>query len=142
MEKNVTKTWRNYPFTHAPHKSRSYDVWFLRYKVQRTKFFAILSHFLPFDPLNNPKSQNFEETKKKDWRYYDFILVCYKWQSYDVWLLRYLVQPTELFVILGYFLPFYPHNSPKKWKFQKNEKKNHLEISSFYQSVPKPSWKN
>ena len=63
--KNVKNTWRYYPFTHVYHKSRSYDVWFLRYKVQRTKFFAILSHFLPFDPLNNPKSQNFEETKKK-----------------------------------------------------------------------------
>ena len=33
---------------------------------------------------------------------------------------------------LGYFLPFYPPNSPKN----KNLKK-HLEISSFYTSVPK-----
>ena len=43
--KNVKNTWRYYPFTHVYHKSRSYDVWFLRYKVQRTGFFVILSHF-------------------------------------------------------------------------------------------------
>ena len=30
--KNVKNTWRYYPFTHVYHKSRSYDVWFLRYK--------------------------------------------------------------------------------------------------------------
>ena len=41
-----------------------------------------------------------------------------------------------LFFILGYFLPFYISNSPEKSKFRKNLKK-HLEISSFYNSVPK-----
>ena len=30
------------------HKWRSYDIWFLKYKVQRTEFFVILDHFLPF----------------------------------------------------------------------------------------------
>ena len=49
---NVKNSRRYYPFTHVHHKSRSYDVWFLRYKVQRTKFFVILGHFLPFDPPN------------------------------------------------------------------------------------------
>ena len=29
--------------------------------------------------------------------------------SYDVWFLRYKVQHTECFVILGHFLPFYPN---------------------------------
>ena len=46
------------------HKSRSYNVWFLRYKVQRTMFFCILGHFLPFDLPNNPKNQNFKKIKK------------------------------------------------------------------------------
>ena len=27
-------------------------------------FFVILGHFLPFDPPNNPKNQNFEKIKK------------------------------------------------------------------------------
>ena len=40
------------------------------------------------------------------------------------------------FVILGHILTFYPPNSPKKMKISKKWK--HLEISSFYISVPKP----
>ena len=43
--KNVKSTWRYYPFTYVHHKSRSYDVWFLRYGVQRTKFIVILGYF-------------------------------------------------------------------------------------------------
>ena len=39
------------------------------------------------------------------------------------------------FVILGYFLPFYPHNSPINENFPKMKKR--IEISSFYTSVPK-----
>ena len=39
------KSTCRYPFTHVLHKSRSYDVWFLRYKEQRTKFFVILPFF-------------------------------------------------------------------------------------------------
>ena len=61
--KNAQKTWRYCPFTRVHHKSRSYDIWLLRYKVQRTKFFVILGHFLPFDAPNNPKNQNFEKIK-------------------------------------------------------------------------------
>ena len=44
----------------------------------------------------------------------------HKWQSYDVWFLRYWAQQTECFVILGYFLLFY---SPKTLS-TKNE--NHM----------------
>ena len=106
--KYVKNTWRYFPFTHVHHKSRSHDVWFLRYKVQRTKFFVILVHFLSFDPPNYPKNQNFEKTKKS-WRYYHFTLVYHKWRSYDVWFLRYQAQQqSEFFVILGCFCPFTP----------------------------------
>ena len=59
--KNVKNLWRYYPFTHVFHKSRSYDVWFLRYK---DRVFVILGHFLPFDPPNNPENQSFEKMKK------------------------------------------------------------------------------
>ena len=62
--KKYKSTWRYYPFTHAHRRSRSYDVLFLRYKVQRTKFFVILDHFLFFDPPNNPKNENFVKIKK------------------------------------------------------------------------------
>ena len=45
------------------HKQHSYDVWFLRYEVQRTEVFVILDFFLAFYPSNNPKIQNFEKMK-------------------------------------------------------------------------------
>ena len=33
-------------------------------KCKRTKFFVILGHFLPFDPPDNPKNQDFEKIRK------------------------------------------------------------------------------
>ena len=48
-------------------------------------------------------------------------------------------QVTDVIVtfhLLGYFLPFYPPNSPKNKKIPKKWKET-LEISSFYTSVPK-----
>ena len=39
--KTVKNAWIYYPFTHVYHKSRLHEVWFLRYKVQRTEFFVI-----------------------------------------------------------------------------------------------------
>ena len=35
-------------------------------KSTRTEFFVISGHFLPFDPPNNPKNQNFEKEKPGD----------------------------------------------------------------------------
>ena len=62
----------------------------------------------------------------------------HKWQSQHVGFLRYEVQQTECFVILGHFLPFYPTNNPKNQNFEEEKKrKKHLEISSFFTSVPK-----
>ena len=68
---------------------------------------------------------------------YHFTLVYHKWQSYDVWFLRYEVQLKIFFVILSHFLLFYPNNNPKNQKFWKNEEKKCLGISSFYTSVSK-----
>ena len=91
-KKNEKTAW-SYHFTHVYQKWQSYDVWFLRYWARQTEFFVILDHFLPFYPLNNLKNQNFEKLKKKKptWRSYHFTLVYHKWQSYDVWVLRYEV---------------------------------------------------
>ena len=62
--KNVKNTWRYYPFTHVYHKSRSYDVWFLRYKVQRTKFFWHDGPFFcPFTLLTTKKKTKFWKNK-------------------------------------------------------------------------------
>ena len=61
-------------------------------------FFVILDRFLfsPILPPSNLGNQIFEKMKKT-----------HKWQSYDVWLLRYRAWHTESFVILDRFLPFY-----------------------------------
>ena len=48
-------------FTHVYLKSQSYDVWFLIYGVQQTKFFVVMDHS---PPPYNPKNQNFEKLKK------------------------------------------------------------------------------
>ena len=42
----------------------NHDVWFPRYEAWPTELFAVLGHFSPFYPTNNPKNQNFEKMKK------------------------------------------------------------------------------
>ena len=58
----------------------------------------------------------------------------HKWQSHDVWFLRYGVQQTEFVFILDCFLLFYPPNNPKNQNFEKWKKR--LEIPLFYTCVP------
>ena len=52
----------------------------------------------------------------------------HKWQSYDVWFLRYGEQWTEFFVILDYFLTFYPHKNLKNQNFEKIQKPEYIII--------------
>ena len=94
--------------------------------VQQTKIFDILAIFCPFIPLTIWKIKILT-LKKNTWRYYYFIYVHHKWQSYDVWFLTYRVWQTEFFVILDRFLPFYPPMDQGNQNFQKNRKK-HLKI--------------
>ena len=121
---------RYYHFTHVYQKSKSNDlrflryleilsfytykctIWFLKYKVRQTEFFVILGHFLYFQPPNKLENQNFK-IEKSTWRYYHFTHLHYKWQSYDVWFLRYGELQAEFFVILDRFLPFYPLMNPE-----------------------------
>ena len=98
--KNVKNIWRYYPFTHVYHYSRSYDVWFLRYKVQKTVF-CHFGQFLHFDSPNNPKKSKFWKNKKNTGRCYHYTLVYHKWWSYDVWFLRYRARQREFLVISG-----------------------------------------
>ena len=72
------------------------------------RVFCHFGPFLPFDPPSNPKNQNFERMKKnKIWRYHHFTLVYHKWQSYDVWFLRYGVGQTSFFVIFGLYFAIF-----------------------------------
>ena len=102
------------------------------------EFSVILDRFLTFYPPNNLKNQNFQKLKINSRTFYHFTLVYYKWQSYDVWFLRYRARQTGFFVMLDHFLPFYSPNNPKNQNFWKmKNKKNPLEILSFNASVPK-----
>ena len=113
------------------HKWQSYDVWFLRYEVQRTEFFFILDHFLPFYPSNNLKNQNFEKLKKTSG---DIIILHNDNQmmygSWDTECNR------EIFLSFWtVFCPFTPLTA-QKMKISKKWK-HYVEISSFYTSVPR-----
>ena len=79
------KTWKNvkYPrdiiFLHMCTISEDhiiYGSWDI--KAWQKEFFVNLGHFLPCDPPNNPKNQNFEKNEKRAWRYYYFTLLYLK----------------------------------------------------------------
>ena len=92
--------------------------------------FAILGHFLPFEPSENPKNQNSkiekkqqqQQKKKNTCRYYHFTHLHYKWQSYDVWFLRYRARQTELLSFWTVFCPFYPPKDLENQNFEKMRK--------------------
>ena len=93
------------------------------------------SFFLPFDPPNNPKNQNFE--KENAWRFYHFTLVYHKWQSWCMVLdiSGRIYHDRQYFCHLWPFFDIYPLTA-QKMKISEKWKK-HLEVSSFYTSVSK-----
>ena len=105
--KKCKQAWRNYPFTHVYHKWGSYHYCSCDIRCNG-QLFVIWGHFLPFDPPNNPKYQNFEKWKKA-WGYYHFTLVYHKWWSYDVWFLRYRARQIEFFCHFGPFFALLPY---------------------------------
>ena len=102
-----------------------------------------MGYFLPFyisfpatpypPPSNNPDNQNFEKIKEAPG---DIIIlnmsnINKNQKLNDVWFLRYGAQPTDFFLILNQFLPFYcspqppttpPTQQPKELKFWKKKK--------------------
>ena len=129
--KNEKNTWRYYHFTNINDSHMMYGSSDMECTDRIFSFFKNV--FCPFIPLSTQKSK-FWKTEKIVWRYHHFTHLSHKWQSYDVWLLRYRVQWTEFFVTLYHFLPFYPLTT-RKIKIWKNKKK-HLEILLLYTSVP------
>ena len=73
--------------------------------------------FLPSYPLTTHKKK-FEKNEKNTWKYYQITHVYHKWQSYDLWFLRYEAWWTKLFVILDCYLSFYPPNNPENQHFE------------------------
>ena len=112
LKKWKKTTLRYHHFTQVYHKWQSYDVWFLRYELQQTKYFVILDHFLPFYHLNNEENQNFEKMKKPSG---DIIILnkCTindNHMMYGSWDMK---HDTKCFVILGHFVLFHPTNNLK-----------------------------
>ena len=96
--KKWKKAWRYYHFTHTINDNHMM-YWDMEHEGQNLLQFW------------TQKIQNSEKRKKNTWRYDHFTHVDHKWQSYDVWFLRFLrnrVWQTEHFVILELFLSFYP----------------------------------
>ena len=105
---------------------------------RKKKFFFILIIFCPFTTLTL-KIKIFKKWKKKNTRiYHHFIQVYHKWQSYNIWFLRYEVWQTEFFVILGHALPFYPITTQNIniLKKRKNKKKKEEKNTWRYVGAP------
>ena len=105
-----------------------YGSWDMECNEQN--FLSFWTVFFPFTPLTTQNIKILQKWQKNTWRYYHFTQVYHKWQSYDVWFLRYPRQ-TKCFVILEHFLPspsplFLPSH-PKNQNFEKT-KKNHGDI--------------
>ena len=103
------------------HQWQPYDVWVLRCEVWRTEFFAILDHFLPFNPLTTRKIKSLKNCKKtpgdiiilrKCTKTHEHILYC----SLDMAHNRF-----NYFSFWGIFYHFTPLRAPKI-KIKKNEK--------------------
>ena len=87
----------------------------------RNEFNCYFSFWVIFYPLPpwQPKKSKFRKNEKKSWRYNHFTIVYQKSWSYAILFMRYDAWQRSLFFILGHFLPFYPHNSPKNQNFKK-----------------------
>ena len=76
-------------------------------------FLLFWTVFCIFTPLWTQKIKIKKKKKEKNtWRYH-FTNVYHKWQSYDIWFLKYKVRQREIFNILGHFLPFQPLTTSK-----------------------------
>ena len=119
--KNEKICWRHH-FTNVHRKSQSYDVQFLRYGQNS---FVTLGHFLPFYlPPDDPEYQNFEKKWKKWLEILSFYTYMCTINEDHIWFWKYKMQQTDIFNILGHFLPFQHLDNLENQKF--NIGKNHL----------------
>ena len=97
----------------------------------RQNFLSFWTVFCALSPPPSPSPRPYTLTTQKikvlkKWKNFLEILSFYtnvhKWQSNDVWFLRYGACWTKFFVILYPFLPFYPPNNLKNKNFEKLKK--------------------
>ena len=107
-----------------------YISWDIEHNILKL---VILGHFLLFYHLKYSKSQNFGKWKNL------LEIASFCTCVTKITIIRFIVpeirsETDRIFVILGHFLSFYLSNNPEK---KKKKKKKRLEISSFYNNVPK-----
>ena len=117
-------------------KCHSYEVWSLRYEVQWTEFFVILSHFLHFYPLTTRKIKILKKCKKQQLleisplSFYTnvpkIMIICYTFPE-----IRHMMDVIFVFHF-GLIFGLLPPKQPKKSKF-----KNKMPGDSFYTCVTK-----
>ena len=90
-------------------------------ECNRQNILPFCTIFCPFTPLTTQKIKIWKNEKNIR-RYYLFTHVYHKWQSYEVWFLRYQAGRTEFFVIVDHFLQFYPHKTLNNQNFEKLKK--------------------
>ena len=105
------------------HNHVMYGSWDTEWDRQKKS--VILDHFLPFC-LPPPMISNIKILKKMQKLPGDIILlyihVHHKWRSSDMWFLKYKKQHTEIFNILGQFLPFLPLDNLENQNFNIEKK--------------------
>ena len=101
-------------------------------KHDRQDFLSFWAIFCPFTPLTIQKIKILKKWKKL-LEILSFTQVHHKWQSYDIWFLRYQLQQTDFFVIFGHVLPL----TAQKMKILWNWKKALGDIIILHKSVSK-----
>ena len=86
--------------------------------MHNEQFFEFWVNFCLLTLLTTQKIKILKKWKNV-WRYCHFTLVYHKWQSYDVWFLRYGAWKTESLVILDIFCPFTSLTTQKNLNFEK-----------------------
>ena len=103
---NEKTCWRHHHFT-KNHNYVIYGSWDTEWDRQNILlFWAIFGPFTTPSPSIDTKNQIL------------YIHVYHKWRSCDIWFLKYQVRQTEIFVILGQFLPFQSLDKPKNQNFK------------------------
>ena len=106
-------------YIHVYNKWWSYDIWFLKYKVQQTEIFNILGHFFPFSTLITWKIKIL--TLKKTPGDIIILHICTTNDNHMMYGSWDIEHDKQKLVILIPFLPCYPLWT-QKFKFWKNKK--------------------
>ena len=82
-------------------------------KWTKENFFPFWGNFCHFTPHNKPEKIKFWKNERNIWWYYNFTHVYYKWQSHDVWFLRYGAWRKTFLSFWTFFLLRYTRINPK-----------------------------